>query len=38
VERYGGVPPYEETVLYVRNVGDLYRRLREVYSTPEAKV
>ncbi len=38
VERYGGVPPYEETVLYVRNVGDLYRRLREVYGAPEAKV
>ncbi len=38
VERYGGIPPYEETQLYVRNVGDLYRRLREVYSAPEAKV
>lgn len=35
VERYGGrVPPYEETVLYVRNVLDLYARLRELYPAP----
>jgi soluble lytic murein transglycosylase-like protein len=32
VERYGGIPPYEETQLYVRSVGNLYRRLLEVYG------
>jgi len=38
VQRYGGIPPYEETVLYVRNVSDLYRRLRVVYPAAEARV
>jgi len=38
VERYGGIPPYEETQLYVRAVGNLYLRLLEVYNLPAAKV
>lgn len=38
VQRYGGIPPYEETVLYVRSVGDLYRRLRVVYPAAEGRV
>ncbi|MDQ7850112.1 MAG: transglycosylase SLT domain-containing protein [Armatimonadota bacterium] len=38
VQRYGGIPPYEETVLYVRNVGDLYRRLRVVYPAGAGRV
>ena len=38
VDRFGGVPPYWETVRYVRRVNDLYRRSREtiqVRTTPE---
>lgn len=35
VERYGGIPPYQETVLYVRLVGDLYRRFLELYPAPQ---
>lgn len=38
VRRYGGIPPYEETVLYVRNVEDLYRRLRLIYPAAEGRV
>ncbi len=38
VERYGGIPPYEETTLYVRSVANLYRRFLDVYSAPEGKV
>lgn len=32
VERYGGIPPYAETQLYVRSVGKLYLKMRDLYS------
>jgi soluble lytic murein transglycosylase-like protein len=32
VERYGGIPPYQETQLYVHSVAALYRRLLETYK------
>ena len=38
MDRFGGVPPYLETMRYVRRVNDLYRRSREtiqVRMTPE---
>jgi len=31
VERYGGIPPYTETQLYVRSVGKLYLKMRDLY-------
>ncbi len=31
VERYGGIPPYAETQLYVRSVGKLYLKMRDIY-------
>lgn len=31
VERHGGIPPYAETQLYVRSVGTLYLKMRELY-------
>lgn len=31
VERYGGIPPYAETQLYVRSVGRLYLKMRDLY-------
>lgn len=32
VERYGGIPPYAETQLYVRSVGKLYLKMRALYA------
>ncbi|MBI3696303.1 MAG: lytic transglycosylase domain-containing protein [Acidobacteria bacterium] len=34
VDRFGGVPPYLETMRYVRRVNDLYRRSRETIQVP----
>jgi len=35
VARYGGIPPYTETQLYVRSVGKLYLRMRDLYPAGE---
>ena len=36
VDRFGGVPPYKETLTYVERVSHLYRRYRDAAETPLA--
>ncbi len=32
VDKYGGIPPYKETVTYVERVTMYYQRFKQVYA------